>query len=211
MIHYARLYSTLQSKSTSDEWTYDQKLKFFAFCRWFYAHVRLRSVLSMLSLLSTRAFWHCALWHCVWLVKFFFWAMHAWASTAPAIQFQWTDWSGVHVNQVICHHQHNPVIVFVYITWRSGAVIGFATSQADNHGFTWAKNPVCSSFGKFELLPIVGLLCWLVLRRAPKINASAITTSPGPGRILTSGSGSAVLAWCKHDWDALATRNDIVA
>lgn len=101
-------------------------------------------------------------------------------------------------------------------TWRSGAVFGFATSQADNHGFSWAKNPICSppsplSFfvTEFEFPIVVGLLCWLVLRRAPEINTSAITTSPGPGRILTSGS--AVLAWCKHDWDALATPNDIVA
>lgn len=104
----------------------------------------------------------------------------------------------------------------IHITWRSGAVFGCATSQADSHGFSWAKNPVCDppsplSFfvTEFEFPIVVGLLCWLVLRRAPEINTSAITTSPGPGRILTSGS--AVLAWCKHDWDALATPNDIVA
>lgn len=42
----------------------------------------------------------------------------------------------------------------------------------------------------------VRLILMLVLpRRAPEINASAITTSPGPGRILTSGA--AVLAWCR--------------
>lgn len=167
-------------------------------------------VCSMLSLLSTLAFCHCALLAfcvCVWLATFF--GMHGQLMLQSSIPMD--DWSIVHVNQMICHPPTLSSNCFVYITWRSGAVIGFATSQADNHGFTWAKNPVCSSFGKFELLPIVGLLCWLVLRRAPKINASAITTSPGPGRILTSGSGSAVLAWCKHDWDALATRNDIVA
>lgn len=50
--------------------------------------------------------------------------------------------------------------------------------------------------GSDDVVRVVFELMLLVLpRRAPEINASAITTSPGPGRILTSGS--AVLAWCR--------------
>lgn len=49
-----------------------------------------------------------------------------------------------------------------------------------------------------EVVVVVVLLLMMVVvppRRAPDKNASAITTSPGPGRILTSGS--AALAWCR--------------
>lgn len=96
-------------------------------------------------------------------------------------------------------------------TWRSGAVLGCARSQADSHGFNLAREPVLSSsFNLPNMTPSLGLLlCWLVPRRASEINASAITTSPGPGRILTSGS--AALAWCRPAWDALATLDDLGA
>lgn len=95
-------------------------------------------------------------------------------------------------------------------TWRSGAELGCARSQADNHGLLLPRAPVVSSPNLLSKLPPwLWLLCWLVPRRAPEINASAITTSPGPGRILTSGS--AALAWCRPAWDALATPDDLGA
>lgn len=100
------------------------------------------------------------------------------------------------------------VIVLVG-TWRSGAELGCARSQADNHGLIRARVPVSSSPAAVAKPPCRGPLSWLVPRRAPEINASAITTSPGPGRILTSGS--AALAWCRPAWDALATPDDFWA
>lgn len=76
--------------------------------------------------------------------------------------------------------------ILTTLTCRSGAVVGLAMSQADNHGFKLARNPIRSVLGKCDFLSLWGLLFgWLVLLRAPKINASAITTSADPGRILT--------------------------
>lgn len=49
--------------------------------------------------------------------------------------------------------------------------------------------------GDDDVVVVFELMLLVLPRRAPEINASAITTSPGPGRILTSGS--AVLAWCR--------------